>query len=215
MDIHYALQCCGSLTFWNGSGSANQYNWLTDSDPDPALIVSDSVAFITFLYKYFFILFFLKVHLQHSSKKKKVWRSHNTVEIKVFLNILLDDRRIRIQIQIRIRTNNDGSGSKTSGSTTLEGRNRNLFGKGGSIRSLISMRVERIYWKNPALFLSSSLLGGSDPPSSPFSCHRWHLHLPYLSLSHSSLNVAFFFRFSCNMIHCKCWLCQVRICGTG
>jgi hypothetical protein len=51
-------------------------------------------------------------------------KKSQTVEIKVFLLFLLDDRKIRIQIQIQIRTNNDipGSGrSKTygSGSTTL------------------------------------------------------------------------------------------------
>jgi hypothetical protein len=36
-------QCCGSVTFWYGSGSADQYLWLTDpdSDPDSAIFVGD------------------------------------------------------------------------------------------------------------------------------------------------------------------------------
>jgi hypothetical protein len=34
-----AEQCCGSVAFWYGSGSADQY--LRLSDPDPAIFVSD------------------------------------------------------------------------------------------------------------------------------------------------------------------------------
>jgi hypothetical protein len=29
-------QCCGSITFWYGSGSAEPYQWLTDPDSNPA-----------------------------------------------------------------------------------------------------------------------------------------------------------------------------------
>ncbi len=34
-------QCCGSMTFWcgSGSGSADQCLWLMDPDPDPAIFV--------------------------------------------------------------------------------------------------------------------------------------------------------------------------------
>ncbi len=36
-------QCCGSVTFWYGSGSADLNLWFTDSDPtsDPAIFFSD------------------------------------------------------------------------------------------------------------------------------------------------------------------------------
>ncbi len=33
-------QCCGSVTFWYGSGSADPYHWLPDLDPGPAFFVS-------------------------------------------------------------------------------------------------------------------------------------------------------------------------------
>ncbi len=32
---HFLDQCCGSVTFSYGSGSADLYYWLSDSDPDP------------------------------------------------------------------------------------------------------------------------------------------------------------------------------------
>jgi hypothetical protein len=48
MDLHasYTLQgrinqCCGSMTFWGGSGSADPCLVLMDPDPDPALFVID------------------------------------------------------------------------------------------------------------------------------------------------------------------------------
>ncbi len=55
------MQCCGSVTFWCGSGSADPYHLLTDpdSDPDPANFVSDlqdaknKIIFIIF----YFLLF--------------------------------------------------------------------------------------------------------------------------------------------------------------
>ncbi len=46
--------------------------------------------------KSFFAYYFLKVHLHHFSQDKKSYRSHKTVGIKVFLTVLLDERRIRI-----------------------------------------------------------------------------------------------------------------------
>jgi hypothetical protein len=33
------VQCCGSMTFWGGSGSADPCLWLMD--PDPAIFVID------------------------------------------------------------------------------------------------------------------------------------------------------------------------------
>ncbi len=48
-DVHYSNQCCGSMTFWggsgSGSGSADPCLWLMDPDldvdSDPALFVID------------------------------------------------------------------------------------------------------------------------------------------------------------------------------
>jgi hypothetical protein len=34
-------QCCGSMTVWGGSGSADPCLWLVNSDPDPAIFVID------------------------------------------------------------------------------------------------------------------------------------------------------------------------------
>jgi hypothetical protein len=34
-------QCCGSMTFWCGSGSAYPCLWLMDPDPDSAVLVTD------------------------------------------------------------------------------------------------------------------------------------------------------------------------------
>ncbi len=34
-------QCCGSLTFWYGSGSADLCLWLKNPAPDPAIFVTD------------------------------------------------------------------------------------------------------------------------------------------------------------------------------
>ncbi len=40
--VHIKNQCCGSMKFWYGSGSADPYLWLMnpDADPDPAIFVS-------------------------------------------------------------------------------------------------------------------------------------------------------------------------------
>ncbi len=51
--------------------------------------------------------YFLKVHL-HNFSKKKIIRSNKTAEIKVFITIFLDDRRIRIRITVSLT---DGCGS--------------------------------------------------------------------------------------------------------
>ncbi len=39
---HPCLLWCGSVTYWYGSGSGSEdpYNWVTDPDPDPALLIS-------------------------------------------------------------------------------------------------------------------------------------------------------------------------------
>jgi hypothetical protein len=69
-----------------------------DSDPDSAIFVIDrqEANKKLFLYKVFLLItYFLKVHLHHFSMKKSK-KSHKTGGMKVFLLILLDDRRIRI-----------------------------------------------------------------------------------------------------------------------
>ncbi len=68
-------QCCGSVTFWYGSGSANQYHWLKDLDPDPILLFS-SVAFKMptknkFFWS-FFAYYFLILHLLHLDQSLKI-----------------------------------------------------------------------------------------------------------------------------------------------
>ncbi len=81
-------QCCGSIKFWYGSGSADPYLWLMDpasdpdADPDPGLETVNK--------KFFFSTF-----LKHKSE-----RSHKTVESVFFLLFLFDDKRIRIRIRI-------------------------------------------------------------------------------------------------------------------
>ncbi len=80
-------QCCGSMTFWGGSGFA---------DPCLSLNGSRSCYFRhrpsrcqqknNFLF-YYFCLYFLKVLLYLFSKIKKVKKSHKIVRIKGFLTI--------------------------------------------------------------------------------------------------------------------------------
>jgi hypothetical protein len=112
MQIRIQIQCCGSVTFWygSGSGSADPYPKVTDldSDPDltlnPALIVSgfQDVDKNKFLFLSFLDFYFLKVHLNQSSKIKSHNKPQNSRN-QFFLTFLLDDGRIR--------TNNDESGS--------------------------------------------------------------------------------------------------------
>ncbi len=94
--------------------------WHFGADPDPQILTTDlririlpfsSVASkmpqqkISFFSTFFCLLFwnYISIKLQRLKVKNK----SQTVESKVFLTFLLDDRRIRI----RICTNNDGSGS--------------------------------------------------------------------------------------------------------
>jgi hypothetical protein len=74
-----------------------------DPDADPAIFVIDlqdvnkklikKKQFLHITFEGTFTSFF---------KDKKSERSHKTVEIKVFLTVLLNDRRIRLRIRIRI-----------------------------------------------------------------------------------------------------------------
>ncbi len=88
-------QCCGSVTFWYGSGTTAPYHWITDPDvapdPDPVLFISgfEDVKKISF-----FVFYFLKVHLRQSLKIK----SHIEVTKQWFFYFyLLDDGRLRFQ----------------------------------------------------------------------------------------------------------------------
>ncbi len=76
-------QCCGSMTFWYGSGSAGPCLWL--KDPDPAIFVIDLQDANKKL-KSFSAYFFLKVHLHHF-KDKKSKRCHTTAGIMVLFTI--------------------------------------------------------------------------------------------------------------------------------
>jgi hypothetical protein len=67
-------QCCGSVTFWYGSGSADPYLWLTDPDH---LFSSKWQLKINF-FEYFFAYYFLKLHLHHFLKIKSPKKSQNS-----------------------------------------------------------------------------------------------------------------------------------------
>jgi hypothetical protein len=87
--------------FWSGSGSADLCLCLMDPVPDPSIFIIDlqdankkqikkkKKKFCILLFEGTFTSFF---------KSKKLKRSHKTVEIKVFLTILLDVRRTQIRI---------------------------------------------------------------------------------------------------------------------
>ncbi len=105
-------QCCGSMTFRCGSGSADPCFWLMDpwhlgvdpysdsdpdadldpdADPDPSIFIIDlQDANKKLILKSFSAYYFLKKLLIHFSKIKKSKRSHKT-----YLLFLLHDRRIR------------------------------------------------------------------------------------------------------------------------
>ncbi len=74
---------CGSMKFWYGS--ADSYLWLMDSDPDPAIFVSDLQDVNK--NSQFFSYCFLKVHLHHFSKIKSHRKVTKQVGINVFLTI--------------------------------------------------------------------------------------------------------------------------------
>jgi len=71
------------LKFWSGSGSAEPYLWLME--PDPAKFVSDLQRESRRQQKKFFCLLLCEVTFTKSFEDKKSWRSHKTVEIKVYL----------------------------------------------------------------------------------------------------------------------------------
>ncbi len=78
------FQCCGSMTFWYGSGSADPCLWQVDPYPDSAIFVIDlQDANKKLFFSSFYAYFFLKIHLNHFSKIKSKKR-----ELKVLLNIL-------------------------------------------------------------------------------------------------------------------------------
>ncbi len=112
-------QCCGSMTFWCGSGCGS-------ADPCPWALTnrsgcgSGSCSFHqwpsrrqqkTNLKKFYCILLLEGTFTSFFKDKKS--KSHKTVEIKVFLTIFLND--IRIQKGPKTR----GSGGSGSGSATL------------------------------------------------------------------------------------------------
>jgi hypothetical protein len=67
-----------------------------DPAPDPAIFVIDVQDALKklFFFPSLSAYYFLKVHLHHFSKIKVIKKPQG---IKVFLTILLDDRRIRIR----------------------------------------------------------------------------------------------------------------------
>ncbi len=72
-EQNYEISNCPVISFpdpWYVSGSADQYLWLKDLDPDPARILLFSSGTFTTPTKYNFCLLFWKVHLHHSLKIK-------------------------------------------------------------------------------------------------------------------------------------------------
>jgi hypothetical protein len=87
-------QCCGSMTFWCGSGSADPCISLMDPDPDsdpyPAIFTIDlQDANKKLIYKKSFlrILLFESTFTHHFRKIKSQKSSHKTIEGKVSLTI--------------------------------------------------------------------------------------------------------------------------------
>jgi hypothetical protein len=69
-----------------------------NADPDPSIFIIDLQDANKKLFKKkFFCILLFEGTFTSFFKSKKSKRNHKTVEIKVFLTILLNDRRIRIQ----------------------------------------------------------------------------------------------------------------------
>ncbi len=83
-NVSLSLQCCGSMPFWCGSGSADPCLWLMDRDP--AIFITDlQDANKKLIEKKFFCILLFECTCTLFFKDKKSKRSHKTVEIKVFL----------------------------------------------------------------------------------------------------------------------------------
>ena len=101
----WRYQCCGSMTFWggSGSGSSDPCLWLMDPDPDPG----SGSCYIRHwpsrcqqennFWTQFFLLITFWSHIYIIFQRLKVKKSHKIVGIKFFLIFLHDDRRIRIR----------------------------------------------------------------------------------------------------------------------
>ncbi len=62
--------CCGSITFWCRSGSADPCFWLMDPDPFPSLTFKIKMPTKNKFFKKFFSILLSKVLLHHFSKVK-------------------------------------------------------------------------------------------------------------------------------------------------
>ncbi len=120
------LQCCGSMTFWYGSGSgfADPYHWLTDPDPVFSSVTDKMPTKNKFFPKVYCLLIsegtgtLTSVFIDKKSK-----RCHKILEIKVFLTSLLVMEGSDPGAD-KIMTDPDLGGPKTywsygSGSTTM------------------------------------------------------------------------------------------------
>ncbi len=104
MSAHLLTQCCGSMTFWCRSGSADPCLWLMNPDPDPAIFIIDLQDANKKVFKKNLSAFYLlKLHLHHFSKIKSQKEVTKLEKSRFFLLFLFNDRRIRIRIQSRIR----------------------------------------------------------------------------------------------------------------
>ncbi len=99
--IPLKVQCCGSVTVWFGSGSADPYHSLTDPDPLLFSSVADKQpkkCKIVYFWKFFCLLY-------QSSKTKSLKKVTKKYKPRFSYFFLLVDGRIRIH------TKKEGSGS--------------------------------------------------------------------------------------------------------
>ncbi len=127
-------QCCGSMTFWggSGSGSADPCLWLMDpdSDPDPSIFAIDlQDASKKLIFNTIFSAYdFLKLHLYHFSKIKIQKESQNS-------------RNQGFSYYFCMMIEGSGSIPPTSGSGSGSWRPKNTW-----IRIRIRIRIRNTGW---------------------------------------------------------------------
>jgi hypothetical protein len=97
-------QCCGSMTFWwgSGSGSADPYLWLMDlypeSDPDPAIFITDlQDANKKLILKKLFCILLFEGTFTSFFKNKKVKKKSQSQGFSYYFCLMQGSRRIWIR----------------------------------------------------------------------------------------------------------------------
>jgi hypothetical protein len=140
-------QCCGSVTFWYGSGSADPCLWLMD--PDPAIFVID----LQEAFKNYFLLitFWRYIYIIFQILKCRREVTKNSRNQRFFLTFLLDDKGsgsgsvpLTNGIRIRIRTQNSTNKDFSSYFCFIiegSGRPKNIWiGSGSGFAALVCDR---------------------------------------------------------------------------